>query len=378
MPISRASAALLLPVLLVVGGCRSSSHSDGAGAGGGERVHGSAVTDTDDPKISDAQDSVARRPRATPQEIFDVGVPQSLDVRPDGSLITSWLASADTGGEGPAQRAWRAFDAEGHRIAQGRMSETGDVLAVGDGFLVSSGSVPLGHVLHVGPGGALSRVSVSDRRGFPRRGDTLVPGLASYYRPSSGTLLVSSVAPEVPAVGVAGGGTAAVSDTGVLYEYADPPRSPLPLGVTSDGGRSWRYTRLAVGALRPSLVAAHGRDAVIVLTRRGSSSLVAGLSVTADAGRTWQRAGPPVGLPADAYVDRLTLGADGRALIGGYGTGWWRARPADPSSYSRLLLPRDGVSDVRAAKGRLFAMSSTGIWSSTDGGTLWTRFDARD
>lgn len=378
VPTSRVLLALLVPVLLVSGGCGSSSAGADGGGSAADRVRGSLVTDTRDATIGDAEDAVARRREATPAEIFDVGAPESLDVRPDGSLITSWQASADTEGEGPVQRAWRVVDADGRRLAEGRMSETGSVLAVGDGFLVvGRAEDPPSDVRHVDLEGDVRRVRVVGRPGFPRRGDTLVPDLAAYYRPSSRTLLVSRVAPEVDQAGVAAGRNAALSDTGVLYQYADPPRSPLPLGVTEDGGARWRYTRVDVGRLRPNLVAAHGDDAVIALFPPGSSSRLAGLSITDDAGRSWRRSGALAGLPRDGYVDHLNLGADDRAVTGGYGTGWWRARSGDPTSYAPLPVPRDGVSDVRASRSRLVATSRTAIWSSTDDGETWTRLDVQ-
>lgn len=368
------TAALLVPVLLLLGGCGASSRPGAVGEG--EQVPGSLSTDTVDQTVSDAQDAVARRSNATPEEIFDVGAPQELDVGPDGSLITAWQASAGTGGEGPVQRAWRVLDADGRQVAQGRMSETSGVLAVADGFLVLNVRFDrLYGVVHVDAAGGRSPVEVSDRRGFPRRGDTFVPDLGVYYRPSSRTLAESSVAPEVRQDGVAAGRNAALSDTGLLYQYADPPRSPLPLGVTGDGGRRWRYTQVPVGAWRPSLVAAHGDDVVVVLSSRTSSFVIAALAVSEDAGRTWQRTDLPAGMPDGAYVDHLRTGADGRAVLGAYGTGWWRALPDEPTSYEQLPVPDDGVSDVRAAQDRLFAMSATGIWRSDDDGEQWTRVD---
>lgn len=375
---TRALLCLLLIPVLLAGGCGGSISS--AGGAGQERVRGSLSTHVEDRDPPKAEDEVARRSDATPAEIFAVGTPQEVGVRPDGSLITAWIASADTEGEGegPMQQAWRVFDADGRRLAQGRMSQNGDVLAVSDGFLVLDGALDAKiRVLHVARSGRVTRVQVSDQRSYPRRGDTLVPDYAAYYRASTGRLLTSSVPTRVRQAGVAGGKNGAVSETGVLYLSADPVKAPLPVAVTADRGRTWRVAQVRTGRYRPSLIATHGDTAAIALARSIDGTGFAGLSVTHDAGRTWQRTGADSGLPADKYVEDLTVGADGRVLVGGFGTGWWRSTSTIGASYAQVPLPRDGVSAVRGAQDRLFAMSLTGIWSSTDDGKYWTRLDAR-
>ena len=375
MSTSRSSAAaLLVPLLLAAAGCSGTSGSSSEpSAAGEERVRGSLVDDTPDQETSDAEDRVARLRDATPAQIFEAGGPQTLGVRPDGSLITAWLVSADTEGEGPLQQAWRTFDAEGRLVAEATMFQTGEVLAVDDGFLVLDGPDGI-DARHVDPGGDLTPVRRSGRAGVPRRGDTLVP-YGAFYRPSDGVLRSVSVAPEVRAPGLAEDKTVAVSDTGHVYERDDPWRSPFTVGVTDDGGDRWRYTDLDLDGVEPTLIAAHGDDAVIVLAPRGSSTGIAALSVTEGAGRTWRQVGAPEGMPADAYVDHLAMDADGRALVGAYGTGWWRALAGDPVTYAQLPLPPDGVSEVRASQDRLWAISSTAIWWSDDDGEYWTRFD---
>jgi hypothetical protein len=134
---------------------------------------------------------VAGDKNATADEIIDAGQPADVAASGDQTLIT-WLANPEDD-EGPSQGAWRLYDADGVRVADGKLgivreaSARAVVLGVDDGFLIQNYTSP--ELLHVATSGTLSTVPFRKKARPTQAGDVLLAGQGDTgaYRPSEHT-----------------------------------------------------------------------------------------------------------------------------------------------------------------------------------------------
>ncbi|GGO84433.1 hypothetical protein GCM10011584_01960 [Nocardioides phosphati] len=132
---------------------------------------------------------VAGDKEATADQIIDAGRPGSVATSGDRTLTTWQVQPEDD--EGPSQAAWRLYDLEGARIADGKLGivfeqgATTEVVPAPDGFVIDNYSkTPL---IHVAPTGALTTIPLHAERRATRAGDVLVrawTGDRSFYRPA--------------------------------------------------------------------------------------------------------------------------------------------------------------------------------------------------
>jgi len=126
--------------------------------------------------------------KATADEIIDAGRPARVASSGDQTLIT-WLVSPEDD-EGPAQGAWRLYDADGNPLADGKLgivyeaSAHAEVVGVDDGFLIENYTSP--DLLHLSPAGKLTPVPVHDTARPTQAGDVLVRECCDplVYRPA--------------------------------------------------------------------------------------------------------------------------------------------------------------------------------------------------
>lgn len=164
-------------------------------------------------------------------------------------------------------------------------------------------------------------------------------------------------------------------------DLAGGPNAPLWLvappevRVSPDGGRSWR--RAAIPALssggRVQLLPLSGRQAVLVFAGYGGTQFY----VTADAGRSWQKAGS---LPHPAFACFLP---DGRG---------WAAEQVPGQPQVTLLRTPDagrrwmkvgsleaaGLEQVQFADGSVgWLLAGGAVYTTDDGGRTWQQFPGR-
>lgn len=133
--------------------------------------------------------TIAGDEHATADEIIDAGRPADVGTSGGRTLIT-WLATPEDD-EGPSQGAWRLYDADGKRVADGKLgivfeaSAGAGVVPVDDGFVIDNYTKP--ELIHVAPSGQLTPIPLNKQARPTRAGDLLVrewSGDVAFYRPA--------------------------------------------------------------------------------------------------------------------------------------------------------------------------------------------------
>lgn len=339
-----------LVLALPVAGCGDGAGSPGSAAGsssGSSRV-------AHDPEREIA---VAADPETTAQEIIEAGGPVRVAASEDRTLV-AWRAESDDD-EGPQQAAWRLYDEQGRRIADGKLGQVSEqgaiptLTPVADGFLLENYT---GHVLrHVDADGSITEVPTSPERRPTRAGDVLQESLeltgSTFYRPAD---RAAYRLPKVPFESPQG---VALDERGRVWVLVDWSRTAADV-ASSDGGRGpWQHTTVPLprGGAPAGLTVASGQLLVPTVTSDLEHPQLAGLwthPVDADPGAPWTRV-PTTGVRFEETLQPLVDALpDGRiVLTGDSGEVWLQG---DDGGFALGSHPSGTNGYVQVAGSRLY------------------------
>jgi hypothetical protein len=338
---------------------------------------GCGVFDDDAPLFdTDREARVAADPDATASEIIDAGGPTAVAARA-GARLVSWSVETGTS-EGPQQGAWRLYDGDGRRVADGTLGQVveaaavPELAAVPDGFVLAE--YARARLRHIADDGTLTTVPLSRSRLPTRPGDVLVPGATAadgvVYRPSQHRAfrLPRPPFPRLQRI--------AMDRTGRVWVQQLWGRRTAPVSSSADGTGSWTRTEvpLSPGGRSQSLVVVRGQVVLSTAVPTDSEPALDALwtrTVGGSPTRPWRR--------VEATGVRLrdpepVVGAlpDGRLVVAG-GDQQMYLQDTD-GTFSRLRPPVGSrASSLRSAGDGLYLVGSTDnqLYRSADG-TSWT------
>jgi hypothetical protein len=360
-PLAAGVAAVV--VLLVATGCVALSRS------GGRAV---------EPRT---EERVAADPRATASEIIDTGGPTGVAVHEGGVTLVSWSATTDTT-EGPEQGAWRLYDSDGNRVADGTLGQVFDaaatpgLAAVPDGFLLTDYVEP--GFRHLGLDGTLTDVRRARARTPTRAGDVLVRDFytsenTAFYRPSQHRVYRL---PRLPFEDVE---QVALDRTGRLWVQPLWGDRTASVYSSADGTAPWTRTRvpIAPGGQPQTLAVAAGK---VLMNTAGATGSLPALDalwtrpVSGSPAARWRRVDvtgvrvretePVLGALPDG---RLTIaGGNQRMYLQGEDGAFARLRPPDGMRYSELMTTANGLYLVGSPNDELYRSVDGSEWRTVD------------
>lgn len=266
---------------------------------------------------------VAEDPDATVEDIVEVGSPTVAKTSGDRTMV-AWTAEPEDD-EGRTQAAWRMYDAQGQRVAQGRLgiiaeaSAVPSIWAVPDGFLLQTYTDH--DLLHFSPTGASTPVPASRSSVPTRPGDLLLDDFTeqgySFYRPASRT------AYRLPKLPVAHPQRVALDAGGTVWVLEEWAARTAGLSSAAGGTGPWQHTEIPLPTKGTPMGLAVVGDRVVVpvlqdVPHREYPVLRSlwTLPVTTRAG-TWTRI-PTSGLTLEMTWEPSLHGlGEGRIVIGG-------------------------------------------------------------
>jgi hypothetical protein len=336
------------------------------------------------PSPARSEERVAADPHASATDIIDAGGPSAVATHDSpskaGTTLVAYVAETDTS-EGPQQGAWRLYDHDGRRIADGTLGQVFEAAAVPeltvvpDGYLISAYDGP--RLRHLDEDGRLSDV-VRSRRSLPTRaGDVLLPRLEArnslVYRPAEHAThrLPRLPFPDVERV--------ALDPTGRLWAQQGWDRRSARFASSADGRAPWTRTRVPLSpGGEPQSLQVLGARVVVSTAREGSSEprldALWTRPVSGPPSGSWRRVAatgsrlretePVVGtLPDGRFV---VAGANQQMYLQSSTGSFTRLRPPPALGYSSLQPTGNGLYLVGSPDNRLYR--------SVDG-TGWDRVD---
>lgn len=362
-PRALAAVVAVVVVLLVATGCFAFSRSGRPALG---------------PRT---EERVAADPRATASEIIEAGGPTDIAVHEGGVTLVSWSATTDTT-EGPEQGAWRLYDADGDRIADGTLGQVFDaaaaprLAAVPDGFLLSDYVEP--GFRHLSLDGVLTDVRRTRARTSTRVGDVLVADFYTsennrVYRPSAHEVYRL---PRLPFEDVE---QVALDRSGRLWVQPLWGDRTASVSSSADGTAPWTRTRVPIarGGQPQTLVVAAGQ---VVMNTAGPTGSLPALDalwtrpVSASPSARW-RSVDVTGVRLREIEPVLGALPDGRLTIAGGGQqmylqdqdgGFARLRPPDGIRYSALTSTANGLYLVGSPDNELYRSVDGSDWRTVD------------
>lgn len=327
----------------------------------------------------DRSAAVAGDPDASVEDIVGAGRVTRVGVTGTGEVLVSYLVSSDDD-EGPQASAWRLYDAQGDRVAEGRgvrLVEQGaspQVWSTPDGVLLRPNYAKPRWEL-VRPDGEVVRVTNSQAPTPTRPGDVALDQLR-FYRPSGATTYryAERRPDERRALDIT------VDELGGVWALVDRRDRTPDVLHSDDGAAPWTSTSLdlAEGDGYPDRVEVAGDTVVVpVIGGDAGNRLVAVLHRPVSATTGPWTAADLTGLdPRDWYAATVTALPDGSLVladqvpwVGTVDGGW-----------TRVVLPEadgdagPGASFLGPAGDLLVAATfeGTGLEVSDDLGRTWT------
>ena len=348
----------LLAVALLLTGC--TAEPDG-GAGGTSY----------DP---DRSVEVAGDPAATIEDIVGAGRATRLASTATGEVLVSYLVTSDDD-EGPQASAWRLYDDQGDRVAQGRgvrVSEQGaspDVWSTTAGVLLRPDWTRPRFEL-VRTDGTVAPV-VNSRAPTPTRpGDVAIDQLR-FFRPADATTYryAERRPDDRRALDIA------VDDRGGVWALVDWRATTIDVLHSADGSAPWTTTSfgLPAGDAYPDRVRVVGDRVVVPVLggRTGNRTVALRHRPFRDTTGPWASADLGAIDDPDFFGASVEALPDGRLLLGDQRP-WVCDLPRGGAGCLELRLPRDAVL-IGAVEDLLLAATpdGTGVVVSRDGGATW-------
>lgn len=323
---------------------------------------------------------VAGDAKATADEIIDAG--GAVDVARSGeqTLITYLVESDDD--EGPQQGAWRLYDTDGKRVADGKLGQVFEASAVarvraaGDGFLLEGYAGP--NLISVAPDGSTEKIATVAKPRPAEAGDLLFedwenPGWYA-YRPADHTAYRLPKLPTDQPQGVV------LDDKGVVWVMLLWDRQTATVASAAGGSKPWQRHRIALpkgGYPAAHLAASAGKVFFATGTGGDMSPQLDKLWVhPAGSGGKWQEI-EPTGIKFETTIDpRLDVLPDGRLLVYGDSEGPWVQQAS--GSFEKITLPKQAPeTTVELAGDRLYTTHNAEhvLLMSDDLGETWTEVE---
>ena len=317
---------------------------------------------------------VAADPHASAAEVVEAGRPVDVAAPHDRTLVTYRVESDDD--EGPQRGAWRLYDGDGKRLADGTFAQVREqdaiarVEAVPDGFLLQgySGS----RLQHVDPDGTVSPVAVSDAAAPARAGDLLVEmsddAGFSVYEPAD---RAAHPLPRMPDAS----GTVALDDAGTVWMVRTWTRTKIVVSHSAGGAGPWHDILVPSrrGEYPMGLTAERGQVVVPVGQGPDDAPRLRGLEVLDPAHPEdgWHEVDPADIVFRHSLDPVVSVLADGRLLVAEAMEDAWLQVPGH--GFTRVGLP-DPWASVKVQGDRWFTTYPKGrrLWVSRDEGASWT------
>lgn len=326
---------------------------------------------------------VAADPGASATEIIDAGRPVRVAGTGTGAVVVAYLVESDDD-EGPQASAWRLYDAEGERVADGKGSRVFEASAIPDLHPLPDG-VLLDRDANddvyerIAPDGTLSEVP-SDREPAPTRaGDLLLEtpydGPRSYYRPSDHTRHRMPPLPRDLGRDLQG---SAIDSTGAVWLLEPWDEDRVTIRRSADGSAPWSTTTVPLpnGGYPSDLVPVGDRVYLPMVGEMDGADLVALHVRDVDAPPTapWEEVDLTGLETSQVYGPTIEDVGDGRVLIGDSSPDWAIGGSGD---WERLDLPGRDDWSVTVVDRRLFALGHRShqgeTYVSDDLGETWAR-----
>lgn len=320
---------------------------------------------------------VAGDAKATADEIIDAG--GAVDVARSGeqTLITYRVESDDD--EGPQQGAWRLYDTDGKRVADGTLGQVfeagavAEVRAAGDRFLLEGYAEP--KLISVATDGSTEKITTVSKPRPAKAGDLLLEDGEDAgwyaYRPADHTAYRLPKLPTDQPQGVA------LDDKGVVWVMLPWDKRTATVASSAGGEKPWRRHRipLAKGGYPVAQLAASAGK-VYFATGAGSdmSPQLDKLWVhPAGSDGKWQEI-EPAGIKFKKTTDpQLDVLPDGRLLVYGDLEGPWVQQTS--GTFEKIKLPKQAPeTSVELAGDRLYTTHNAEhvLLMSDDLGQTWT------
>ncbi len=327
---------------------------------------------------TERENRVAGDRSATAQDVIEAGGPVRVAVSQHRTLV-AWRAQFEDD-EGPQQAAWRLYDEDGRRIADGKLGlvvEAGAIptlTSLPDGFLVENYT---GHVLrHIDLDGMITDVASAHATRATAAGDVLQESLVgaapTIYRPRTRTAYRLPRLPFENPQGVV------LDGAGTVWVLVDWSSTRAHLASSPGGTGPWLRTNVPLrrpGGTPSGLTVAAGQVLLATQHGTGESPRIDGVwkhSVSVEPGAPWVR------VPTTGVTFRSTLGpgvaafGDGRlVLTGDSGEVWVQS---GGGTFGRLSLPsslENGLLEVVGSKLFLSFARDHELHVSEDSGRSW-------
>lgn len=309
-------------------------------------------------------------------QIVEGGYAHSVAADDLGFVAVGYTLSPEDD-EGTYRSAWRLYDDEGQTVAEG-LGRTRVGNSPGGPYFRS-----LGDRFVLQPYASKTKFLALDEDGETRE-FTAAPRHVTSARP--GDVLVSDpVDPQqylvrgdalVP-LDQGGYNDAALADNGFLWTVDDTSEGGLTVELVRPGGKEPEDVQVPGGA--PTSINVVGNQVYVITTSTGSVEVATNIWTRGPRG-PWRDLGV-AGIEREDYYDSAVQGlADGRVLVGTYGSHWYAGTPGVPTKWRRVPVPPAKAPDggdwwlTPYAEGLLATGPGPALALSTDGGATWSAY----